>query len=149
MFQFTCPSRSTTEINWKNALVLVVSIHVPLAEHDSSSCGGSGSVSLFQFTCPSRSTTVSQPATIVLMRVSIHVPLAEHDKHAELVEAYSSGFNSRAPRGARLDRYVSEASDFLFQFTCPSRSTTYLLNSLASLPSFQFTCPSRSTTLSS
>ena len=59
--------------------VSLVSIHVPLAEHDeappsSLTCGGT-----FQFTCPSRSTTDIFAGTEARYEVSIHVPLAEHD----------------------------------------------------------------------
>ena len=55
-----------------------VSIHVPLAEHDAVRLdkGGKGFV-------------------------SIHVPLAEHDAKPRPTFTGSSGFNSRAPRGAR------------------------------------------------
>ena len=34
--------------------------------------------------------------------VSIHVPLAEHDYYFVRCITHSAGFNSRAPRGARL-----------------------------------------------
>ena len=33
-FQFTCPSRSTTETGKIDPSITFVSIHVPLAEHD-------------------------------------------------------------------------------------------------------------------
>ena len=55
-FQFTCPSRSTTECEQKLLTMLRVSIHVPLAEHDRNLDRKTG-----------------------LLDVSIHVPLAEHD----------------------------------------------------------------------
>ena len=84
-----------------SALACLVSIHVPLAEHDrfqmpSRSLRGrfnsraprgarhiarrSGRIGVqFQFTCPSRSTTVSSASASLSCSVSIHVPLAEHD----------------------------------------------------------------------
>ena len=79
-----------------------VSIHVPLAEHD--------------FTLP-----------IVPLSglVSIHVPLAEHDGRTVDMGRRLLSFNSRAPRGARRTPPSSRTSPLLFQFTYPSRSTTY------------------------
>ena len=59
-------------------VLLLVSIHVPLAEHDA----------------------VSRSA-VKLEGVSIHVPLAEHDLVRQLHRLGRHGFNSRAPRGAR------------------------------------------------
>ena len=56
LFQFTCPSRSTTDYLLNNALSIFVSIHVPLAEHD-----------------------IMSHAHSSRLVVSIHVPLAEHD----------------------------------------------------------------------
>ena len=56
-FQFTCPSRSTTPVIRKRIKTPIVSIHVPLAEHD-----------LIFFSIATASA------------VSIHVPLAEHDR---------------------------------------------------------------------
>ena len=56
MFQFTCPSRSTTKHIEDNTKLITVSIHVPLAEHDISDCNAG-----------------------TARFVSIHVPLAEHD----------------------------------------------------------------------
>ena len=79
-FQFTCPSRSTTNVSFSDIENLLsfnsraprgarqaeqaaqrrknqVSIHVPLAEHDRQSRPHSAEKIKFQFTCPSRSTT--------------------------------------------------------------------------------------------
>ena len=127
MFQFTCPSRSTTP-----RLILLsgcpkVSIHVPLAEHDA-----------------------ELEETAKRKCVSIHVPLAEHDRiRGDLRnpsrrfnsraprgarrpswrrQRRSSRFNSRAPRGARLHGRVFAMGGKLFQFTCPSRSTTWQIS---------------------
>ena len=124
MFQFTCPSRSTTGLLKDTTADPPVSIHVPLAEHDRQGSGfwrssrsfnsraprgarpphvGHFSTSLkFQFTCPSRSTTV-----------------ADRDVADDVVG---------------------------FQFTCPSRSTTGGCRESRPVKGFQFTCPSRSTT---
>ena len=123
MFQFTCPSRSTTAHPAEWAAVLKVSIHVPLAEHD----------------------RYYRDAWRVI-NVSIHVPLAEHDlcNTFHLVDIQS--FNSRAPRGARHAIRKLTMCSCQFQFTCPSRSTTFAASCKACARSFQFTCPSRSTT---
>ena len=104
-FQFTCPSRSTTASSVMASMLAEVSIHVPLAEHDIGSNGflGGGFV-------------------------SIHVPLAEHDRSTGNRNPPRWRFNSRAPRGARplvQGKHIQQAP---FQFTCPSRSTTFRLN---------------------
>ena len=56
----------------------------------------------FQFTCPSRSTTSAIVRLCGSYTVSIHVPLAEHDYRYQAQPQDITGFNSRAPRGARL-----------------------------------------------
>ena len=167
-FQFTCPSRSTTTARQLST--------PPLR---------------FQFTCPSRSTTVEAVSRERLPDVSIHVPLAEHDligvDYLPAVNRFNSraprgarrtgrthgsgsgSFNSRAPRGARPRYGAGAAASRRFQFTCPSRSTTFwqmparvsgevsihvplaehdvvLVLLDLHLVMFQFTCPSRSTT---
>ena len=149
MFQFTCPSRSTTPALAAARDSLAVSIHVPLAEHDVSTGVSPPPELSFQFTCPSRSTTIAADEEFPLNQVSIHVPLAEHDQsvpfqipegvvsiHVPLAEhdvrkaapvTYNGSFNSRAPRGARLLSQSALSFPFWFQFTCPSRSTTALV----------------------
>ena len=77
-FQFTCPSRSTTWIAAIKERAEVVSIHVPLAEHDTAAADIAARMA-FQFTCPSRSTTFYPDLLKICNAVSIHVPLAEHD----------------------------------------------------------------------
>jgi len=57
-FQFTCPSRSTTIGFAQQFGVHIVSIHVPLAEHD----------------------LQTSRDVVEDYIVSIHVPLAEHDR---------------------------------------------------------------------
>ena len=146
-FQFTCPLRSTTL--WSVALAYDrhVSIHVPLAEHDRNPPDLMLFLCQFQFTCPSRSTTYGTAANGFRIQVSIHVPLAEHDFHTFHSASISHTFqftcpsrsttawrfydcrqgfcfNSRAPRGARLNLLTDYLDTCEFQFTCPSRSTT-------------------------
>ena len=78
VFQFTCPSRSTTFATLYVYQKMQVSIHVPLAEHD-----------------------VDMITADEVREVSIHVPLAEHDEQPIALAAQRASFNSRAPRGAR------------------------------------------------
>ena len=170
-FQFTCPSRSTTYYYKPEEIERIVSIHVPLAEHDGEvwslypavhgvsihvplaehdgrrQLSGTGP-HVFQFTCPSRSTTFEAFKLMMSGKVSIHVPLAEHDLPPAGVPRAGEGFNSRAPRGARLSRGGNLRRMGEFQFTCPSRSTTSFLAYGDLFALFQFTCPSRSTTVS-
>ena len=80
-FQFTCPSRSTTQ----HVLICI-------------------ETQRFQFTCPSRSTTRQRVLLSGAFIVSIHVPLAEHDVLSAMIFQILSGFNSRAPRGARRNQ---------------------------------------------
>ena len=74
------------------------------------------------------------------------MPLAEHDIAEEPDINRAPSFNSRAPRGARQAEFPAWLIDFEFQFTCPSRSTTFQLLQGKTTSEFQFTCPSRSTT---
>ena len=69
--------------------------------------------SAFQFTCPSRSTTNVISWIEAKFEVSIHVPLAEHDENASEQACAEYGFNSRAPRGARLS---SKGNSVVFGF---------------------------------
>ena len=59
--------------------------------------------------------------------VSIHVPLAEHDVIVERSQTHNNRFNSRAPRGARPTGATGLHRSCRFQFTCPSRSTTSVI----------------------
>jgi len=125
-----------------------VSIHVPLAEHDAVSRPGSlrSRVSIH---VPLAEHDFPQIFQRLFLVVSIHVPLAEHDNLNRRIRYERERFNSRAPRGARpyppgmypasilVSIHVPLAEhDFsvqctgniiiVFQFTCPSRSTTAL-----------------------
>ena len=88
--------------NWDYGSILEVSIHVPLAEHD---------IGIFRKTRK--------------IYVSIHVPLAEHDQdvfHKPVVSAVSI----HVPLAEHDVLKTSRLTFFRFQFTCPSRSTTCL-----------------------
>ena len=77
-FQFTCPSRSTTNECRIYTADLLVSIHVPLAEHDEDEDepAAEGDVSIH---VPLAEHDDVYNVLKVLNGVSIHVPLAEHD----------------------------------------------------------------------
>ena len=144
-FQFTCPSRSTTGPFPRARLAPYVSIHVPLAEHDmapdSEACKQLVSIHVPLAEHDLLLTRIKfQPV------VSIHVPLAEHDRAVPPASSLVRGFNSRAPRGARQLEIQPESPAAEFQFTCPSRSTTFSSAPGRGSYLFQFTCPSRSTT---
>ena len=104
-----------------------VSIHVPLAEHDRSASAASAS-----------------------SQVSIHVPLAEHDRSQQSSVQPPLGFNSRAPRGARPNPTSSRLPQPSVSIHVPLAE--HDLHTSTVLPKrsvFQFTCPSRSTTTTS
>jgi len=145
-FQFTCPSRSTTV--YVNVMITrwLVSIHVPLAEHDQRDYTSAAQRPCFNSRAPRGARLPGRLCAALSVLVSIHVPLAEHDRsllsdrpdvlvsiHVPLAEHDSAGvqpagvtdgFNSRAPRGARLYLLIPGTAGSPFQFTCPSRSTT-------------------------
>ena len=74
----------------------IVSIHVPLAEHDA-----------------------SDRIFLNLLNVSIHVPLAEHDGSLSTTGAGAYCFNSRAPRGARLAIDFINGNDYVVSIHVP------------------------------
>ena len=74
---------------------------------------------MFQFTCPSRSTTGIIAHSQTRNGVSIHVPLAEHDEAILNLSETSTGFNSRAPRGARPSRGQRLTADTGFNSRAP------------------------------
>jgi len=168
MFQFTCPSRSTTSSSGKNGLnCSSFNSRAPrgarpsFRHHASSSCGfnsraprgarrdpapGCRGVPEFQFTCPSRSTTIFNYIYIPSYHVSIHVPLAEHDRPSRARWMPLDWFQFTCPSRSTTTVTVQGDRDWKFQFTCPSRSTTCITAQERLNQVFQFTCPSRSTT---
>ena len=77
-FQFTCPSRSTTSDACRKREDPRVSIHVPLAEHDSSVIPDFA-ISSVSIHVPLAEHDAVTADNIDSKVVSIHVPLAEHD----------------------------------------------------------------------
>ena len=76
--------------------ITLVSIHVPLAEHD-----------------------FIQPVLFCQCGVSIHVPLAEHDPTRAAIATRPIRFNSRAPRGARQASLNFKTFDLCFNSRAP------------------------------
>ena len=126
-FQSTCPLRGTTAAALAPHGATAISIHVPLAGHD----------------------TCSMWTRRELFRISIHVPLAGHDKlHStaisvsplfqstcplrgttKLINQHKlrrKHFNPRAPCGARRRRQRKMDYEQIFQSTCPLRGTTFV-----------------------
>ena len=108
-------------------LLREVSIHVPLAEHDSMGQRRQEAEGCFNSRAPRGARRTAIFFDSQEYRVSIHVPLAEHDSSTCSAGAGRARFNSRAPRGARLGLVPRCDEVIPFQFTCPSRSTTALL----------------------
>ena len=82
--------------------VAVVSIHVPLAEHDATARPCRCDHTSFNSRAPRGARRAPTRAGVIYDPVSIHVPLAEHDGVYRQSRRYAVRFNSRAPRGARL-----------------------------------------------
>ena len=78
-FQFTCPSRSTTTGSSEEPQEPEVSIHVPLAEHDTPASINATAVSCFNSRAPRGARRTTGSSRTPTRGVSIHVPLAEHD----------------------------------------------------------------------
>ena len=155
--------------NYVKEYIEVVSIHVPLAEHDNSFIMRLQDITVSIHVPLAEHDIWSVMRVSSLVIVSIHVPLAEHDCTSliRLEEITVSIHVPLAEHDGGAERAVGREE---FQFTCPSRSTTgrrapwistlfvsihvplaehdmtSTCGSTAHLR-FQFTCPSRSTTL--
>ena len=170
MFQFTCPSRSTTFWQASQRYRVVVSIHVPLAEHDEAYrensyprgvsihvplaehdiCADMNGVSLYvSIHVPLAEHDPYHGKPVTIDGVSIHVPLAEHDDVQRVGTDIGIQFQFTCPSRSTTPKGLLYVQRLTFQFTCPSRSTTGTLRLCLSVPLFQFTCPSRSTTRAS
>ena len=79
-FQFTCPSRSTTTSSQHSYHSSLVSIHVPLAEHDGQTVLQQCRRKCFNSRAPRGARRRDFAPWAALCPVSIHVPLAEHDR---------------------------------------------------------------------
>ena len=100
------------------------SVHLPFSEHDLTASCYSFTMSGFNSRAPRGARLTCESLSHRPHQVSIHVPLAEHDNRGRLRGLRDVRFNSRAPRGARLPNEKFLLAPRMFQFTCPSRSTT-------------------------
>ena len=126
---------------------LNVSIHVPLAEHDSTSSRDTPHLIPVSIHVPLAEHDRFQGLAFADVYVSIHVPLAEHDCFGRAMSDEKSSFNSRAPRGARPEEETAKVGVKLsFNSRAPRGARPLSAMSSAFARMFQFTCPSRSTT---
>ena len=148
LFQSTCPLRGTTNKRRAEQDKEAISIHVPLAGHDSKGweneyeienfnprapCGARRTTAMtlepsaakFQSTCPLRGTTMTSSTPLYINPISIHVPLAGHDGTGSRAGSNQWNFNPRAPCGARhYSGGETMPQSRAFQSTCPLRGTT-------------------------
>ena len=144
-FQFTCPSRSTTYVLPFRLSTLVVSIHVPLAEHDASIAASTDTAASFNSRAPRGARHRGAHACHHDRRFNSRAPRGA--RHLVL-PALSQGqcFNSRAPRGARRAHSTEMSTMTRFNSRAPRGARRVDTCGVLFVHVFQFTCPSRSTT---
>ena len=104
----------------------IVSIHAPRAGRDVTLSPLCTTWKSFQSTRPARGATSGACSVSYVTVVSIHAPRAGRDKNIPIASSVETGFNPRAPRGARpseLGRFCEFGS---FQSTRPARGATQL-----------------------
>jgi len=79
--------------------------------------------------------------------VSIHAPRVGRDRYGTGETARASGFNSRAPRGARPSAELASLRAQAFQFTRPAWGATHRTAVTYGGSTFQFTRPAWGATL--
>ena len=103
----------------------------------------------FQSTRPARGATHSPGCDLVRRFVSIHAPRAGRDSGVNTTLGTASGFNPRAPRGARHHHMIRALYRSTFQSTRPARGATQVVDVGADGSVFQSTRPARGATSSS
>ena len=145
-FQFTCPSRSTTAGAHTHAITIGVSIHVPLAEHDSVFNSAVPSDLSFNSRAPRGARLLSSVLWYSLFCFNSRAPRGARLTSAAFTPSTPS-FNSRAPRGARHNGVlVASRLPVRFNSRAPRGARPPDVSAILPDASFQFTCPSRSTT---
>ena len=96
-----------------------VSIHAPRAGRDFDEASGDFTRYLFQSTRPARGATDHDFEGVRRAVVSIHAPRAGRDASPFAAWTSRSGFNPRAPRGARLDMFGTAAQQQGFNPRAP------------------------------
>ena len=126
-----------------------ISIHVPLAGHDTARSAFRNLRSTISIHVPLAGHDIRQSRIEpVVFFISIHVPLAGHDRNSCLAPRPANNFNPRAPCGARPSGGGDSRRQIVFQSTCPLRGTTQLVEYWLLQSAFQSTCPLRGTTRS-
>ena len=129
-FQSTRPARGATNAHGGTGRLDAVSIHAPRAGRDLALQMWI-SLDCVSIHAPRAGRDPLSGRIRGTRRVSIHAPRAGRDGSKSSVCAYASGFNPRAPRGARRISGIGLLRRWLFQSTRPARGATYL-ESLAS-----------------
>ena len=139
LFQFTCPSRSTTGRLYNVMRELLFQFTCP-SRSTTTQLSLWHSWPEFQFTCPSRSTTLDFTGLSHFFGVSIHVPLAEHDAprrahnlptlvsiHVPLAEHDCGGCQPLEPVSVSIHVPLAEHD----KTSCPARPSSTSFNSRA------------------
>ena len=152
VFQSTRPARGATSCPSLMSMVNIVSIHAPRAGRDHCAAFCLAAIesfnpraprgarrdttaqqeehSEFQSTRPARGATAEKRSCNSLRRVSIHAPRAGRDIVCIIPSPADSGFNPRAPRGARPPAADAPESEPKFQSTRPARGATFMAASI-------------------
>jgi len=124
VFQSTRPARGATLRHRRTAACSAVSIHAPRAGRDLSSPLFAAIICKFQSTRPARGATHPEHQHRSPRYVSIHAPRAGRDALFCPSRNICTGFNPRAPRGARPGIEVHDEAGLMFQSTRPARGAT-------------------------
>ena len=100
----------------------------------------------FQSTRPARGATRVRPGRSALRFVSIHAPRAGRDPPGRWRSVPRTGFNPRAPRGARQRWNATIVAWAQFQSTRPARGATSAMRVFLAWATFQSTRPARGAT---
>jgi len=122
-FQSTRPARGATAAMICSHMAEAVSIHAPRAGRDSVS-GPPAHLAGVSIHAPRAGRDKAIDAFVALNDVSIHAPRAGRDASGIRLPRFITGFNPRAPRGARPD--ITDMLNGLdkFQSTRPARGAT-------------------------
>ncbi len=136
-FQLTRPSRGATYCGIIRSFNICVSTHAPLAGCDELADLLLSPEKKFQLTRPSRGATDAELSMYSTVLVSTHAPLAGCDMpHPQNLRRVAS-FNSRAPRGVRLQSLEVSRAVFRFNSRAPRgvrliSTSSYPLNPMVS-----------------
>ena len=123
IFQSTLPSRGATSDGFVLFILILISIHAPLAGSDQIPVqyNLTGKISIHAPLAGSDIIRLHPPLPGV---ISIHAPLAGSDEFSCGCHAYDTDFNPRSPRGERRREIGIPTANEQFQSTLPSRGAT-------------------------